>query len=157
MQLGQSTRIVSYTLLLVGACLFLHGCVFLAAPATTAAIGGAGLVLKGAELESQVRKADVQEAFDVSFERVWDASITALMDLDIEVTLSKRTKEGNEGLVEGAVKGTEVRVAIIRLTPKVTELGISVAHPGCLWSRHDRALATLIADKIREEAQKVRG
>lgn len=123
-------------------------------PATVAAIGGAGLVIKGAELQSQIRKADAEEALDVSFEKTWDASIGALSDLDIEVALTKRIEQGNGGLVEGKIKGTEVKVAIVRLTEKITEFGISATHPGCLWSTHDKALARLIADKIREEAKK---
>ena len=150
----QPMKIISYALFFAGACLSLHGCVYLAAPVTVAAIGGAGLVIKGAELQSQIRKADAEEALDVPFEKTWDASKAALSDLDIEVALSKRTEQGNGGIVEGKVKGTEVKVAIIGLTAKITELGISATHPGCLWSTHDKALANLIADKIREEAQK---
>jgi hypothetical protein len=54
----------------------------------------------------------------------------------------------------GKTKETDVRVAIIRLTEKISEIGVSATHPGCLWASHDKALAKLIADKIREEAQK---
>ena len=141
-------------LLLAGACLSLQACVYLAAPATTAVIGGAGLVLKGAELQGQVNKADAQEAIDVSFDKTWNASITALLSLDIDVTLSKRTEHENGGLVEAKSKDTTVKVVIVKITDKITEFGITATHPGCLWSSHDKALAKLIADKTLLEARK---
>lgn len=141
-------------LLLAGACLSLQACVYLAAPATTAVIGGAGLFLKGAELQGQISKADAQEAIDVPFEKTWNASIAALLGLDIDVTLSKRTEHGNGGVVQAKSKDTDIRVAIVKITDKITEFGITVTHPGCLWSTHDKALAKLISDKVIQEAQK---
>jgi hypothetical protein len=152
-------KTISYALFLAGVCLSLQGCVYLAAPATTAVIGGAGLVIKGAELQGQIRRADAQEAITVSFKNTWDASIAALLNLDIEVTLNKRAAPRNGGLIEGKTKGTDVthvKVVIIKLTEKISEVGVSATHPGCLWASHDKALAALIADKIREEAQKQR-
>jgi hypothetical protein len=145
---------IYYVLFFAGLCLSLQGCVYLAAPATTAVIGGAGLAIKGAELQSQIRRADAQEAIAASFENTWDASIAALLNLDIEVTLSERTARRNGGFIVGKTKETDVRVAIIRLTEKISEIGVSATHPGCLWASHDKALAKLIADKIGEEAQK---
>ncbi len=62
-------KAIRCALLLAGVCLSLQSCVYLAAPATTAVIGGAGLVLKGAELQGQINKADAQEAIDVPFRR----------------------------------------------------------------------------------------
>jgi hypothetical protein len=150
-------KTISYVLFLAGVCLSLQGCVYLAAPATTAVLGGAGLIIKGAELQNQIRKADAQEAFALSFENTWDASMAALLNLDIEVTLNKRAAPRNGGLIEGKTRETDVKVVIIRLTEKISEVGVSATHPGCLWASHDKALATLIADKIREEAQKTRG
>ncbi len=150
-------KTISYVLCLAGVCLSLQGCVYLAAPATTAVIGSAGLVIKGAELQGQVRRADAQEAVAVSFENTWDASMAALVNLDIEVTLRERTTGRNGGLIEGKAKETDVKVAIIRLTEKISEVGVSATHPGCLWASHDKALAKLIADKIKEESAKTRG
>jgi hypothetical protein len=147
-------KTVSYVLFLAGVCLSLQGCVYLAAPATTAVIGGAALAIKGAELQSQIKTADAQEDIAVPFEKTWDASIAALLDIDIEVTLKKRDAPENGGLIRGKADETDVKVVLIKLTEKISEVGVSATRPGCLWASHDKALAELIASKIREEAQK---
>ena len=43
-------------------------------------------------------------------------------------------------------KKIKVKVVAVKLTEKITEIGI--------WTGHDKALAELIAEKIKEEAQK---
>ncbi len=140
-------------MLFAGTCLHLHGCVYLAAPGATAAIGAAGLAIKGAELQSQVRQADTQEAIDASFEKTWDASMAALLDLGIQITSSKKEQDGYGGLLEGKTNDMNVKVAIFRFTEKITEFGITVAYPGCFWPSHDKALANLIARKIMQQAK----
>ena len=146
-------KFIYYALLFAGVCLSLHGCVYLAAPGATAAIGAAGLAIKGAELQSQVRQADTQDAIDESFETTWNASIAALLDLGIEVTSSKKEQDGHGGLVEGKTKDMKVKVVIVRFTEKISEFGITVAYPGCFWPSHDKALAKLIARKIMQKAK----
>ncbi len=128
-----------------GVWLALHACTLLTIPMTTAAIGGAQLAIKGAELQKEIRKADAQEALDASFENTWDMSVTALMNLHIEIVRIEKTKEGDGGSIEGLAKKIKIKVVAVKLTEKITEIGI--------WTGHDKALAGLIAEKIKEGAQ----
>ncbi len=142
-------KTVSAVLLFLSfACLWLvlQACTLLTAPITSALIGGAQLALRGAELQKEIRKADAQGAIDTPFEETWDVSIIALGDLDIEITRVERNREEDGVLIEGLVKKTKIRVAVVMLTERITEIGI--------WANHDKALAGLIAEKIKEEAQK---
>lgn len=130
---------------LAGICLALQTCAFIALPMTTAVMGGAELAIKGIELQKEIRKADVQEALDTSFEKSWNMSVIALANLHIEIIRIERTREGDGGLIEGLAKKIKVKVVAVKLTEKITEIGI--------WTGHDKALAGLIAEKIKEEAQ----
>jgi len=127
-------------------CLSQQACTLLAYPWATAAIGGTQLVIKGAELQREIRKADAQKALDLSFEKTWDGSVMALVNLDIEFVRSARDPQEGGGSIEGMAKKTKVKVAVVKLTEKITEIGI--------WASHDKALAELIAEKIKEEALK---
>ena len=126
--------------------LALQRCALMTTPMTTAVIGGTQLAIKGAELEKEIRKADVQEAVDTPFERTWDRSIIALANLQIAISRIEKTQEGDGGFIEGLAKKIKVKVVAVKLTEKITEIGI--------WTGHDKALAELIAEKIKEEAQK---
>jgi hypothetical protein len=142
-------RIISAVLLFVffaGVWMALQACTLLTAPMATAVIGGAQLAIKGAELQKEIGKADAQEAFDASFEKTWDVSVRALANLGIEIIRTEKTAEEDGGFIEGSAKKTKVKVIAVKLTEKITEIGI--------WTSHDKALAGLIAEKIREEAQK---
>ena len=126
--------------------LALQTCALMTAPLTTAVVGGTQLAIKGAELEKEIRSADVQAAIDTSFEKTWDRSIIALANLDIELVSAEKSREGDGGVIEGLVKKIKVKVVAVKLTEKITEVGI--------WTSHDKALAGLIAEKIKEEAQR---
>ena len=126
--------------------LALQACALMTAPMTTAVIGGTQLAIKGAELQKEIRTADAQEAIETSFEKTWDKSIIALANLDIEIRRIEKTREGDGGFIEGSAKKIKVKVIAVKLTEKITEIGI--------WTSHDKALAGLIAEKIKEEAQK---
>ncbi len=142
-------KIISAVLLFVfvaGVWLVLQACTLLTVPMTTAVIGGAQLAIKGAELQKEIRKADAQKAIDTSFEKTWDMSLIALVNLHIEIVRIEKTKEEDGGLIEGLAKKIKVKVVAVKLTEKITEIGI--------WTNHDKALAGLIAEKIKEEAQK---
>ncbi len=142
-------KIISAFLLFVffaGFCLALQTCTLITVPITTAVIGGAQLAIKGAELQKEIRKADVQEAIDTPFEKTWNMSAIALVNLHIEIIRIERTQEEDGGLIEGLAKKIKVKVVAVQLTEKITEIGI--------WTGHDKALARLIAEKIKEEAQK---
>jgi hypothetical protein len=115
-------------------------------PLTTAAIGGAQLAIRGAELQKEIRKADAQEALDASFEKIWDISAMTLVDLHIQIVRIDKTKDEDGGSVEGLAKKTKIKIVAVKLTEKITEIGI--------WTGRDKALARLIAGKIREKAQK---
>jgi hypothetical protein len=141
----KSIRTVLLFVFLAGLWPVLQACTLLTAPLTSALIGGAQLALKGAELQKEIRKADAQEAIDTSFEKTWDSSIVALGDLDIEIIRVERNREEDGVLIEGQIKKIKIRVVAVMLTDKITEIGI--------WSGHDKALAGLIAEKIKEEAQ----
>jgi hypothetical protein len=128
-----------------GISLALQTCTLLTLPLATV-FGGAQLAIKGGELQKEIRKADVQEAFDSPFEKTWNMSVIALVNLHIEVTRVGRTPEGKGGLIEGRAQKIKIKVIAVEVTPDITEVGI--------WAEHDKALAGLIAEKIREEAQK---
>ena len=142
-------KIISAVLLsvfLAGIGLVLQRCALMTGPVTAAVIGGTQLAIKGAELEKEIRKADVQAAIDTSFEKTWDRSIIALANLDIERIRAEKNREGDGGVIEGLAKKIKVKVIAVKLTDKITEIGI--------WTSHDKALAELIAEKIKEEAQR---
>ena len=139
-------RIIRAFLLFAGIGLALHACALMTVPMTTAVIGGAQLAIKGAELQKEIRTADVQVAVDTPFEKTWDMSITTLVNLHIKIVRTATTAEEDGGLIEGLASKTKVRLVSVKLTEKITEIGI--------WTSHDKALAGLIADKIKEEAQK---
>lgn len=126
--------------------LALQACTALMSLPLTTFFGGAQLAIKGAELQKEVRKADVQEAFDSPFEKTWNMSVIALMNLHIEVTRVGKTPEGKGGLIEGRAQKIKIKVIAVEVTQDITEVGI--------WAEHDKALAELIAKKIREEGQK---
>ena len=127
--------------------LALQACAALTVPVATEMISGAELAIKGAELQKEIRKADVQEAVDTPFERVWDIAIISLVNLDIEIITGERNPQDDGGVINGLVKKKKkVKVIAVKLTEKITEIGI--------WTGHDNALAGLIARKIREEAER---
>jgi len=125
-----------------GISLALQTCTLITLPLTTTVLGGAQLAIKGAELQGEIRKADVQEAFDSPFEKIWNMSVIALVNLHIEIIKVGRTEEGDGGLIEGRVKKIKIKVIAVELTHEITEIGI--------WTEHDKALAKLILEKIRE-------
>ncbi len=73
-------------------------------------------------------------------------SVIALVNLHIEVTRVGKTQEGDGGLIEGRAQKIKIKVIAVEVTQDITEVGI--------WAGHDKALAGLIVEKIREEAQK---
>ncbi len=130
----------------VGISLGLQTCALITSPLTTTVLGGAQLAIKGTELQKEIRKADVREAFDSPFEKTWNISAKALADLRIEIIKIGRNEEGNGWVIEGRAQKIKVKVIGVELTQNITEIGI--------WTEHDKALAELIAEKIREEVQK---
>lgn len=126
--------------------LALQACTALIILPLTTFFGGAQLAIRGAELQKEIRKADVQVAFESPFEKTWNMSVIALVNLHIEVTRVGRTQEGNGGLIEGRVQKIKIKVIAAELTEDITEIGI--------WTGHDKALAELVAEKIREEVQR---
>ncbi len=142
----RSFSAVSLCAFFAGVSLALQTCTLITLPLTTTVFGGAQLAIKGAELQKEIRKADIQEAFDSPFEKTWNMSVIALVNLRIEITRVGRTQEGNGGLIEGRAQKIKVKVIAVELTQDITEIGI--------WTEHDKALARLIAKKIREEEQK---
>ncbi len=129
-----------------GITLALQTCTLITLPVTTTVLGGAQLAIKGTELQKEIRRADVREAFDSPFEKIWNMSALAMLDLHIEITKIGRNEEENGGLIEGRAQKIKVKLVAVELTENVTEIGI--------WTEHDKALAELIAQKIKEEVQK---
>ena len=130
----------------VGTWLALQSCSLITVPLTTTVIGGAQLAIKGAELQKELSKADVRKSFDCSFEKTWNMGAIALVNLHIEITKIAKTQEGNGGLVEGHAKKIKIKVIAIEITENITEIGI--------WADSDKALADLIAEKIKEEVER---
>jgi hypothetical protein len=120
----------------------LHGCALVTAPLATAAFGGAGLALKGAELQKDIKKADSHEALDIPFEQAWDLCFTALLALDIEIVKSTRMPSQNGGVIEARIRKTKIKVVVAEINDRITEVGI--------WVKKDKALAEFLSHKINE-------
>jgi hypothetical protein len=106
-------------------------CALITSPIATTVLGGAQLAIKGTELQKEISKADVREAFDSPFEKTWNISAKALVDLHIEITRIRTTDEGNGGLIEGRARKIKVKLIAVELTQDITEIGI--------WTEHDKA------------------
>jgi hypothetical protein len=145
---ARNIRLVLLLILFAAALPVLHGCALLTAPMATAAFGGAGLAIKGAELQKEIKKADAQEAVDTPFEKTWDVSFTVLFSFDIDIVRSARDPAQDGGVIEGKIRKTKIKVVVAALNDKITEVGI--------WAGHDRALARLIASKIKEKCEAMR-
>jgi hypothetical protein len=108
--------------------------------------GGAQLALKGAELQKEISKADVRKSFESPFEKTWNMAAITLVNLHIEIAKIEKTSDGIGGLIEGRARKIKVKVIAIEITENITEVGI--------WTDYDKALAELIAEKIKEEVQR---
>jgi uncharacterized protein (DUF433 family) len=73
------------------------------------------------------------------------AAIT-LVNLHIEIAKIEKTPDGIGGLIEGRARKIKVKVIAIEITENITEVGI--------WTDYDKAIAELIAEKIKEEVQR---
>ena len=124
----------------------LQSCSFITLPLTSTVFGGAQLALKGAELQKEISKADVRKSFESSFEKTWNMAAITLVNLHIEIAKIEKTPDGNGGLIEGRARKIKVKVIAIEITENITEVGI--------WTDYDKALAELIAEKIKEEVQR---
>lgn len=129
--------------LLAGMSIFLASCAVLAAAALPLSTvgGGVELIMKGADVEKALRKADFQEAYNLSFEETWKRAGAALITLKIDIENSGINKDGDAGAIHARMKKTKIRIAVVKLTDVVSEVGI--------WTKHDDALAKLIAQEIR--------
>jgi len=124
----------------------LQSCSLITFPLTSTVFGGAQLALKGAELQKEISKADVRKSFESPFEKTWNMAAITLVNLHIEIAQIGKTPDGNGGLIEGRARKIKVKVIAIEITENITEVGI--------WTDYDKALAELIAEKIKEEVQK---
>jgi hypothetical protein len=124
----------------------LQSCSLITIPLTTTVFGGAQLFIKGAELQREISKADVRKSFDCPFEKTWNMGAIALVNLHIEITKVAKTQEGNGGLVEGHARKIKIKIIAIEITENITEVGI--------WADSDKAIAELIAEKIKEEVER---
>jgi hypothetical protein len=125
----------------------LQSCGFITIPLTSTVLGGATLAIKGAELQKELSKADIRKSFDCSFEKMWNMAAIALVNLRIDIAkIAKTPPEGDGGLIEGRARKIKVKVIAIEITENITEVGI--------WADYDKALAELIAEKIKEEVER---
>lgn len=139
-------RVTLLSLFLGGMSLALPACTAVTSLPLATVFGGAQLAIKGAELQEEIRKADVQEAFDSPFERTWNWILTALGNLRIEITKTQRNEAGDGGIIEAQAEKIKVRIVLAKVTENITEIGI--------WAGHDNAFARLIVEEIKGERQK---
>jgi hypothetical protein len=137
---------VLFWVFFTGTCLALQSCGLITLPLTTTVMGGAQLVFRGAELQREISKADVRKSFDCPFEKTWNMAAIALVNLHIDISKVGKTQEGNGGLIEGRARKIKVKVIAIEITDNITEVGI--------WAASDKAVAELIAEKIKEEVER---
>jgi len=137
---------VLFWVFFAGTCLAVQSCSLITLPLTTTVFGGAQLAIKGAELQKEISKADVRKSFNSPFEKTWNMAAIALVNLHIDISKIGKTQEGGGGLIEGQANKIKVKVIAIEITEDITEVGI--------WTDHDKAVAELIAEKIKEEVQR---
>jgi hypothetical protein len=106
---------VGMILVLIGMGLMLQGCLLLAAGA------GAGA---GVATVAYV-KGELKTTYAASLDRAWDATLSALKDLQINVRSSK--KDATEGNIEASkADGTKVKIALEPAGPDTTSVRIRV-------------------------------
>ncbi len=144
---GKDSARVSACILLAAGCLAMQGCAALtAAPVPLEAVfSGAALGIKVTELQKEIQKADVQEAFNLSFEKTWAITVRAMKNLGMEITKTSKTSEGDGGTIEARAEKIEIKIAAARVMENITEIGI--------WTGHDKALAELILRRIKKEGK----
>ncbi len=120
------------------------GCVTLAAIPVAAVVGGAELALKGGDLYKDMRKADARLAFDIPFDAMWDITLTVTQDLGIQTKKVAKNKEGDGAVIEARAHNNKIRIAVVKMTDRTSEVGI--------WVKRDKAFADLIMKKIEESA-----
>ncbi len=126
-----------------GLSLFLSSCALLA---VTAALplgtveSGLGLLMKGAEVEKAMRKADYREAYNLPFSETWKRVGDALVKLQIPIEKAGLNKDGDAAAVHAFLDKKKITIGVVKLTGAVSEVGI--------WTKHDLALARLIAEEI---------
>ncbi len=133
-------------LLPVGLSLFISSCAALAAVAAlpiSAVSGGVSLVMTGAEVEKSITKADFQQAYNLPFEETWSRVGATLISLQIPIENAAKNKDGDAAVVHTRLNKKKITIAVAKVTNVVTAVGI--------WTKHDAALAKLIAQKIGEK------
>lgn len=149
MKEGKAYQGILSTLFLIGA-LALPSC---AAPVATlpvtTLINGAQLALTGGDIYRQMGLADGRTAFEMGFEEAWDHALSALQGLAFEIEEFGTNEANDGGLIQAKSLTGKIRVAVIKLSEEVSEIGI--------WTRKDPALAELILDRIRREAERDAG
>ncbi len=129
-----------------GLCLALQACAaFTAAVPLEAVFSGASLGIKVTELQKEIQKADVQEAFNLPFDKTWDVTLRAMRNLRLKITKADTTSEKDGGVIEAQAEKIEIKVAAARVMENITEIGI--------WAGHDKALADLIVKRIKKEGK----
>ncbi len=131
-------------LCLAGTLMISSGCVFLASLPVMAVMGGAELALKGGDIYKGMKKADEREAFDIPFQTTWEMTLSVLEDLGIKPTKVIRDKAGDGGVIELQPRETKIRIAVVKITNRVSEVGI--------WAKRDKALGTLIMKRVAATA-----
>lgn len=131
---------------LLGALLIQSCAAPLVALPVTTLISGAQLALKGGDIYKGMKQADGRKAFELSFEETWDHTMNALEDLAFDIEEFGKNEENDGGLVEAKSLSGKIRVAVIKLSEEVSEVGI--------WTRRDQALAELILARIKRESDR---
>ncbi len=141
-----SSAILLCVFFFAGISLAFQACTALTTLPLASVFGGAELAIKGAELQKEIRKADDQEAFNSPFEETWNMTLKGLENLSMEITRIKRNQQGDGGLIEARSQKIKIKIVTAKITEKITEIGI--------WAGNDKALASLIAQEIKEAGQK---
>ncbi len=130
---------------IAGSLLMSSGCVYLATIPVAAVVGGAELAVKGTDIYKSMRKADERQAFELSFDRMWEITLTALGNLGIHAKKAAFNKERDGGVIEARAHDHKITIAVVKITEQVCEVGI--------WAKKDKALADLIIKKIAQEVE----
>lgn len=120
-------------MILVSAFISMAGCA--SAPYLGAAIFGAGAAAVTAwDWKETIKEVDWRDSIEADFNQVWQAALTTVEEMKIEISEKKLNEEKNGGIITGKTNRHEkIQVIVGASTPVITDIGIK-AHIREIWN-----------------------